>query len=584
MILQALAEYYYRVSQNEGEDIAPIGWERKEIPFIFVLDEQGNLLNIEDTRESEKNKKRAKSFLVPQGVKKTSGINANFLWDVVGYVIGILNLDEMDKDAAAKKRTRLPKEHQAFVEEVERKLPDTARKRALLRFLSNLDVARLSSYPCWEEMILTNPNVSFRFAADHQLYCQTEEVKQTIDREQQKQGDSQRLCLVTGNYTSISNLHTAIKGVQGAQSSGANIVSFNLKSFESYGKHQGDNAPIGKEAMFAYTTALNILLAKNSTQKMQVGDATTIFWSKKKTRFEEDFLLFFSEPPKDDPHANTRSIKTLLNAPNTGEFYKDYGDESFYVLGLSPNAARISIRFWFQGTVAGFADKIREYFKDLEIIKTPGEPEFYSLWRLLVDIAVQGKSENIPPNISADVMHAILMGTPFPQTLFQLTLRRIKSDSDSRANSRRAALLKATLNRNLRMKSNQKNKELAMALDIEQPSVGYQLGRLFATLEKIQHEANPGLNATIAERYYGSACSTPVAVFGTLMRLMRHHLAKIENPGRKIYFEQLLGEIMGRIDGFPPHLNLDEQGRFAVGYYHQQRAFYRPKGSDGTEK
>jgi CRISPR-associated protein Csd1 len=195
----------------------------------------------------------------------------------------------------------------------------------------------------------------------------------------------------------------------------------------------------------------------------------------------------------------------------------------------------------------------------------------------LVNIAVQGKSENIPPNISADFMRSILMGTPYPQSLLQMTLRRIKNDAEKRVSPTRAALLKAILNKNLRINPQQYEKELAMSLDIDQPSIGYQLGRLFSTLTKIQEEASPGINSSIADRYYGSACSTPVSVFGTLMRLMRHHLSKIENPGRRIQLERQVNEIVGHIDEFPAHLNLNEQGRFAVGYYHQRQAFFTKK-------
>jgi CRISPR-associated protein Csd1 len=376
---------------------------------------------------------------------------------------------------------------------------------------------------------------------------------------------------------SISNLHTAIKGVYGAQSSGANIVSFNLSPFSSYGKQQGENAQVGEKAMFAYTTALNTLLGKNSKQRMQIGDASTVFWAGRNNQFEEDFFKFFSEPLKDDPNANTQCIRSLLDSPKTGEFYADSCKDSFYVLGLSPNAARISIRFWFEGTVEGFSKKIREYFEDLAIVKSPNEPEYYSIWRLLVNIAVQGKSENIPPNISADFMRAILLGTPYPQSLLQMTVRRIKNDSEHRVTSIRAALIKAILNKNSRIYKKQNEKELSMSLDIDQPSIGYQLGRLFSVLTKIQEEANPGINSSIADRYYGAACSTPVSVFGTLMRLMRHHLSKIGSTGRRIQLERQVNEIMSHIDEFPAHLNLQEQGKFAVGYYHQRQAFFTKK-------
>jgi CRISPR-associated protein Csd1 len=337
--------------------------------------------------------------------------------------------------------------------------------------------------------------------------------------------------------------------------------------------------------MFAYTTALNTLLA--SKQRIQVGDASTVFWSARETKFEDNFPLMFSEPPKDDPNANTEAIKDLFDMPKTGAYRKDDSLTKFFVLGLSPNAARISIRFWKPGTVGEFANKIRQHFIDTEIIKPPNEPQYYSLWRILVNTAVQDKSENIPPHIAGDFMRSILDGQPYPVTLLQSVLRRIKSDGPPREGNSdrwgankpvRAALIKAYLNRYIRAQQNSHEKELTMELDREQESEGYRLGRLFAVLEKIQEEGNSDIKATIRERFYSAACSAPVTVFPTLMRLKNHHLAKLENKGRVINFERLIGEILKKpFDDFPAHLNLHEQGKFAIGYYHQRQDLFTKK-------
>jgi CRISPR-associated protein Csd1 len=271
----------------------------------------------------------------------------------------------------------------------------------------------------------------------------------------------------------------------------------------------------------------------------------------------------------------------LFNAPKTGDYNKDPSGQKFFVLGLSPNAGRISIRFWKVGTIGEFAENIRKHFEDIAIGKPKTEPEYYSLWRLLVNAAVQDKSDNIPPNIAGDFMRSILDGAPYPATLLQLVLRRVKSDAEYRVKPARAALIKAYLNRYMRNHKDPNEKELLMELDKEQTSTGYQLGRLFAVLEKIQEEANPGINATIRERYYGAACGTPVTVFPTLMRLKNHHLAKMENKGRVVNLERLIGEIVKRpFDDFPSHLTLHEQGKFAIGYYHQRQDFFTPKTKD----
>jgi CRISPR-associated protein Csd1 len=415
------------------------------------------------------------------------------------------------------------------------------------------------------------------------LVCRHQDVISKIASLSQNDVDETGVCLVTGDKTKIKTLHTAIKGVYGAQTAGANIVSFNLDAFRSYGKEQGFNSPVGVQAEFSYTTAINTLLGKDSRQRISVGDASTVFWSEKQTSFETDFSFFFKEPEKDDPDAGTEKVKALFESVNSGAYREDDGDTRFYILGLAPNAARIAVRFWHIGTVSEYATKIRQYFEDFAIIKPPKEPEYYSIWRILVNIATQDKSENIPPNLAGEFMRAILEGTPYPASLLQAALRRIRSDPEGRVKPVRAALIKAYLNRYYRFYPNQKYKEVALELDTSQPSIGYQLGRLFATLEKIQEEANPGINATIRERFYGAACATPVTVFTNLLRLKNHHLAKLDSKGRVVNFERLLGEIMGNLNDFPAHLDLHEQGRFAIGYYHQRQAFFAKKEMSENE-
>ena len=573
MILQALKEYYDRKAADPESGIAPEGWEKKEIPFIIVIDKEENLVQIEDTREGEGKKKRARAFIVPQAVKKTSGIAANLLWDVAGYVFGIDTKGNSERALKQKK---------AFIVRIEKELQNLEEVMPVLWFLNNVSMERLESEVNWAEIVEKNPNLSFRFADAQMLICQCLAVRDALSSAEDSPG-KKGWCLVTGKESAIVPLHASIKGVYGAQSSGANIVSFNLDAFCSFNKEQGYNAPVGESVSFAYTTALNTLLAKDSTQRMSVGDASTVFWSEKKTAFESDFSRFFSEPPKDDPDAGTRKVKALFESVNSGAYCNDDSDSRFYVLGLAPNAARIAVRFWQVGTIGQFAEKIRQHFEDLAIVKPPKEPEFYSLWRLLVNIATQDKSENITSNLAGDFMRAVLTGVPYPATLLQAALRRIHSDTENRVKPVRAALIKAYLNRYHRIHPNPNHKEVKMGLDTSQPSIGYQLGRLFSTLEKIQEEANPGLNATIRERFYGSACASPVTVFANLMRLKNHHLAKMDNKGRVVNFERLLAEIVGRFDDFPAHLDLHEQGRFAIGYYHQRQDFFTKKTENDIE-
>jgi len=579
MILQALKEYYDRMAADPESGIAPEGWEWKEIPFIVVLGNNGNFLQIEDTREGEGKKKRGKLFLVPQSVKKTSGIAANLLWDTENYVFGTVNTEGLGNEQTSKALARASEQKQAFIERIMNELPQTPHIQAIITFLTTATQERLEKENVWQDIYTSNSIVSFRFDEEKELYCQSKEIQDVLKGKLSAK-EKKDICLVSGEKDKIAELHNPIKGVYGAQSSGANIVSFNLEPFQSFNKKQGANSPIGESSMFAYTTALNTLLSRQSLQHLLIGDSSTVFWSAKRTQFESDFASFFKESDKDNPEAGTQKIRNLFESPVTGGYLDDDSNAKFYVLGLAPNAARIAVRFWEIGTVSEFAGKIRQHFKDLNIVKPSSEPSYYSIWRILVNIAVQDKSENIPLNTAGDFMRSILDDTPYPATLLQAALRRIHSDTENRVKPVRAALIKAYLNRYLRSHPGQNEKEVEMGLDTEQPSIGYQLGRLFAVLEKIQEEANPGLNATIRERYYGAACSSPVTVFGTLMRLKNHHLAKMDNKGRAVNLERLIGAIVSRIDDFPSHLDLHEQGRFALGYYHQRQDLFTKKEND----
>ncbi|MCL1993173.1 MAG: type I-C CRISPR-associated protein Cas8c/Csd1 [Spirochaetes bacterium] len=584
MILQALNEYYDRKAADAESSIAPLGWEWKEISFIIVLDKKGSFLRFEDTREGEGAKKRGKSFLVPQGVKKTSGVAANLLWDNAVYILGIANTDKLNASEKEKKLSRLPEQKKAFLDRIKNELPESPGKKAVLAFLSSLDISALEKEPQWEDIYQTNPNMSLRIDGEYRLYCQSDEVKKALADKTDADNDS-GICLITGEKESISTLHTAIKGVWGAQTSGANIVSFNLDAFRSFGKKQGQNSPVGKTAMFAYTTALNDLLDRNSSQRMQIGDASTVFWSARQTQFEHDLAIMLAEPAQEAPEARADCIKNLFDSANTGAYLEDPSEEKFFVLGLSPNASRISVRFWLKGTVGEFAGNIRKHFNDLEIVKPKTEPPYYSLWRLLVNTAVQDKSENIAPNIAGDFMRSILNGTPYPATLLQAVLRRIKSDTANRVKPVRAALIKAYLNRLLRSQEIYNEKEvLQVGLDTNQKAIGYNLGRLFAVLEKIQEDAIPDLKATIRDRYYGAACSCPSLVFPTLMKLATHHLTKLwDKKGLKINREKLIASIVANFDNFPPFLDLHEQGKFAIGYYHQRQIFYTKKENASSD-
>ena len=358
MILQTLHDYYVRKSADPESGLAQLGFEWKEIPFVIEIAPQGNPVQIEDTREGEGNRKRAHAFLVPQGVKKTSGVAANLLWDNAAYVLGV---------ATKGKPKRVEEQRRAFIAKIEA-LPLPVRNdagvQAVLHFLRQANTDSLSQWAEWEEIVETVPNLTFRLQGDIDLVCQRPAAVAAI-RMEQGRASADGLCLVTGETDEIERLHTAIKGVWGAQTSGANIVSFNLDAFNSYGKTQGANAPVSKHAAFSYTTALNHLLRRDSSQRLQVGDASVVFWADRPTEWETGLVDIFGEPTKDDPDRNVRAVRSLYTAIEHGLLENDTGQARFFALGLAPNAARIAIRFWQHGTVAEMAGRIKQHFDDL---------------------------------------------------------------------------------------------------------------------------------------------------------------------------------------------------------------------------
>ena len=576
MILQELVRYYDRKSRDPdpAQRLPSLGLEDKDIPFIIELAADGIVVQLRDTRSLEVKKLRAQSFLVPQGVKKTSGVAANLLWDSAAYVIGL--------EKARKGKTEVTP-HAAFRARIAA-LPEAAQTdaglQAVLAALDRADWSVLHAHPAWAEIQETNPVMSFQLTGDVDLVCQRPAVAAAALPVADMDARS-GLCLVEGVTAPIQRLHSAIKGVWGAQSSGANIVSFNARAFESYGKteRQGENSPVGERAAFAYTTALNHLLAKDSRNRVQVGDASTVFWADAPSQFDSEFTLadFFGET-KDDPDRGVRAVQALHQALASGQLPVGERDAQFFVLGLAPNAARISVRFWLRAPLSELAPRILRHFADLKVVRRyDSDPATPSLFRLLSSMALLGKLDNVPPRLAGEWMRAILEGQPYPATLLNAAVMRCKAEQE--VTTLRAAVLKAWLNREHRRthpEAPNTHQHFKEELDMQQTDAPYLLGRLFAVLERVQQQAQPGINATIRDRYYGAASTTPVLVFTTLLRLKNAHLKKL-SEAQTTYFERLIGEIMLPLSDFPRQLALPQQARFALGYYHQRQAFYTRK-------
>ena len=586
MILQALYDYYERkcASTDPAERLPAYGLEEKEIPFVLEITADGELVQLRDTRSQDGKKKVGRRYLVPQGVKKTSGVAANLLWDAFEYVTGI--------DTRGKPE-RVVEQHAAFRAQINA-LPETAQSDAGLKavraYLDKIDPERLAQEPAFADAKESNALMSFQLHGEPQLVCQRPAVARAAMAASDPADDAPTArCLVTGQAAETERLHAAIKGVWGAQTAGANIVSFNLDAFESYGKRkrQGENAPVGKPAAFSYTTALNHLLGKGSHNRFQVGDASTVCWAEQRGDAVSDYDTLLADifGHHDDPDAGVQAVTTLFDSVHSGRFDGVEGQDRYFVLGLAPNAARISVRFFHTLTLAELAPRILQHFKDLKLAHGPNDPDYPSLFRLLTACAAQGKADNIPPNLGGAIIDAILADpdAPYPSLWLNAAVNRCRAERD--VTYPRAAAIKACLNRSIRR--HPQEKEFQPVLDLDNTNAAYRLGRLFAVLEKIQEEASPGLNATIRDRYYGAASSTPVAVFTTLLRLKNAHLKKLPT-GRVVGFEKLLGEVLSAVVDFPAHLTLADQGRFALGYYHQRQTFFiksdKTPSTDSTEE
>ncbi len=579
MILQALVGYYERLSNDPSVDIAPRGFERKAIDFLIVIDSDGHFVDLLDSREGTGRQRRGRPTLVPKAVKRTSGVAANLLWDTAPYVLGtILPKDRKDpkKDPKGARRQleNVPKQHDAFIRRIRETFQDCDDPGilAVLRFLTCGETAAVMSHPTWKEIEKNGGNLSFMLAGDSQLICQRPGVTAAFLASEER-AEEQQVCLVTGRQDVPAKIHAPIKGVLGAKESGGNIVSFNLDAFRSFGKGQGLNAPIGSRAEFAYTTALNYLLASDR-QRIQVGDASTVFWATEPCDLEDDFYALIGQPRKGEEAQSYERIRSLLSAVRTG-IPPDEAAVGFYVLGLAPNAARLAVRFWYEGNVKEIKERIARHFSDLEIVRAPFDPEFLSLSQLLLSTAVEHKEKNIPPNVGGELARAVFVGQPYPRTLFANAIRRCKAER--KIGFARAAIIKGFLARAARL-SGTTDKEVSVALDREYDNIGYVLGRLFAVLERIQEQAHDGsLNKTIRDTYFGAATSSPLVTFRRLQDLAIHHLAKVRNSGKSpAWLEKLLGEIYNLLPpaGIPTILPLDDQGRFAIGYYHQRQSFF----------
>ena len=602
MILQALNDYYARAQ------LAPPGWELKAIPFFIVLDHAGQVVSV--TSRADKENRRGSSILIPQSEIR-SGKNAwaqpNLLWDHYGFILGEPKRKpngELDPSDSIEKAAKQLGAFMARVEAMALNYPESIGLAAMSRFYRQGEYKKVFSRLDAAEMIkIAGANMTFRLFDAVEPVIHESWLQNFISQGMGTDGDDDDtsstlqtgICLVTGKLEEIARLHPKIYGVCSKPSPLAAANSKEAPAYSSYGKEQGFIFPIGKPAAFSYATALNHLLRRDSTQRIQVGDASTVFWSEKESEFESTIPDIFGDPPKDDPDRGTRAVQALLSAIQSGKHGGLDEGNSFHVLGLAPNAARISIRFYHCLPLAQLGERISQHFKDLEIARGSFDPQYPSLKRLLQAVCLAtsaqpyGDIDRMPPNLGGAIVDAVFAGAdvPYPSSWLNAAVGRCRARQN--VSYYLAAAIKACLNRQIRRSSvtssNQSTeKEFLPMLDLTNTNPAYRLGRLFAVLERIQETAagGPGkLNSTIRDRYYGAASSTPVAVFTTLLRLKNSHLKKL-TVGQSAWFEKMLGEILDTVTDFPKHLPLPDQGRFALGYYHQRQDFFAKKSDNST--
>lgn len=575
MILQALVKQYENL-ERQGK-VSGLGWCQAKVSYELDLSKNGDVLGVTSRKIEEMRGKKTvwapASLIVPEMVTRSSGVSANFLCDNSKYMLGIDVQGTNQRVIDCFQATR--EKHRSVLKNAQGEIA-----RAILAYFEKWDPQKAEQHPVirenWEKL---TEGGNLIFSVEGQEAQEDEEIRMCWEQyREQDDGERKGLCLVTGRKTEISRIHKVIKGVPGAQSSGAALVSFNAPAFESYGKEQSYNAPVGKYAEFAYTTALNYLLTQRD-YTFSLGDAMVVYWAESGKEEYQKCFFDILRPTKD----NQKKLKDIFDSlKEDTKVYLENAEmdpeQKFYILALAPNAARLSVRFFYMNSFGKILQNIAEHYERLSIVKPAWAEQDYLGIRDMLNETVNQKSKDKTPisNMSSLVLQAILSGSRYPASLYTDTLIRIRAEN-GKITWGRAAIIKAYLNRNYGWKKG----ERFMGLKEECTDTAYVLGRLFSLLEAIQKEANPSITTTIRDRYFNSACATPASVFPVLIKLKNSHIKKLERDkgGAKIYYEKQLTDIMGRLEEFPKRLSLEQQGQFALGYYHQQQKRYE-KGEE----
>jgi len=589
-VLQSLNRLHDRLASN---DKAPsFGFSREKISFAIDLSLDGKPVDIQDWRDTSGKTPEPRRVVVPRPVKRTGQPAPNFLWDKTAFAFGVKR-DADTKQPVRDERTW--REHAAFKDFHNRLLALVADDaiQAFVRFVNDWWPEEYENLRHAQDMLDTN--VAFRLDGEHEFLHERSSAREVWLAHLADEEGAAGLCLVTGERAPIARLRASIKGVVGAESSGASVVSFEKDAFKSLGKERGANAPVSERAAFAYTTSLNALLERNSRQCIRIGDTTTVFWAEAAGNetdalaAAEDLFSRLVNPPIPTDEQEAVKIADALNSVAKGRPLVDIArdvDENtrFFVLGLAPNAARLSVRFWHEDSIGALIRRIGEHFNDMRFEPSP----WRAAWRLLLETAVQCKSENISPILGGALMRSILTGRPYPNTLMSAIIIRIRADGQVRG--LRAAIIKACIVRKMRIGSRLPKENYLVSLDTNSDCVAYNLGRLFAAFTYAE-KSFAERNATIRDKYMGAASTAPRRTFPILMRGYEHNrsgLAKAQGrkPVAGVRADQAVTAIVDRLDGgeaIPTTLSLEDQGKFFIGYYHQERNFYA-KSEHGADQ
>jgi len=563
------------------------GFAQKRLRWALAFDAKGKFLEAVELGDAGKRGNRGQAFaLCPEYERqfKQSGGKSEFLWDAASTVALFA-----DDPGDEKLRTK----HAHFVwllEEAAGVVPVLAPVARTLADESQLALVRKALASAKAKSIdKTTLLIDGKFPVEssswHAWWRKQygEAASVTGAGPGARESAQRRLCFVTGRPAEPLMTHPKIEGLAGVggQGMGDVLVGFDKDAFQSYNLEQSANAAVSKEAAYSYRAALNDLI-RNSSRKL--AGALVVHWFKDAVRAEDDPLAWLDEGAETRELVARHQAGELLRAIHDGK-RPDLTDNRYYALTLSGMSGRVMVRDWMEGSFEELAANVGRWFDDLAVVhreggRTAADPKF---------LAVLGSTvrelDNLTPPFVAKMWRVAARCEPIPPPALVQALARVKVDiiKDEPFGHARMGLLKAYFVRQDRMKGMEES-EMKPNLNPDHPSPAYHCGRMMAVLAKLQQAALGDVGAGVVQRYYAAASAAPAMVLGRLVRGAQFHLNKLEGKGLAYWYEERMGEIMGRLsDSVPKTLTLEEQSLFALGYYQQWVDLRTKKSEDKKE-